>query len=276
MSEWTLISRDGRKRYTMMLADAPLTIGRASRADVVIDDAQVSRHHARIETRDAHPWILDLGSKNGTWLNGAQLEASAVELCDGDELRLGQLALRVQSGDDRTLSVAERRTAETVTVLFTDLEGHTALFEELGTDAAFELVTQHIDAMKRAVSLQDGIVVKTQGDGLIATFTSVRNAVDCALAIQRWSNAGEGDRRVPVRIGINTGDAIRLDEDLLGLAVIKAARVMAHAAGGEILIAEVSRLLLGPTLDLTISSRGWFTLKGVAQPEQLFLIQQQE
>ena len=112
--------------------------------------------------------------------------------------------------------------------------------------------------------------MKTEGDGLIATFASVRNAVDCAVAIQRRTRAIDApSRSVPVRIGINTGDAIREGEDVLGMAVIRAARIMAHAAGGEILISEVSRLLLGPSQDLDVTEKGWFSLKGVPGRERI-------
>jgi class 3 adenylate cyclase len=160
-----------------------------------------------------------------------------------------------------------------MTVLFTDLEGHTALFEDLGTDRAHALVVRLLTVMTEAVRGHDGTVVKTEGDGVIATFSGVRSALQCAVDIQRRTSALSDERPVRVRIGVNTGDAIREGDDVMGVTVIKAARIMSHATGGEILIGEASRLLLGPGGDWKIAAKGWFTLKGISRRERLYQVE---
>jgi class 3 adenylate cyclase len=121
--------------------------------------------------------------------------------------------------------------------------------------------------------------VKTEGDGLIASFVSIRLAVDCAVAIQRASETlGEraGVHATPVRIGINSGEAMKQGDDLIGLAVVKAARVMAIAAGGQIFLSDVSRALLGPATGIRIKSAGWHALKGIARKERIFEVDWRE
>lgn len=80
--------------YTMV--GNTLTIGRAPDNDIVLDDPQVSRHHAQVVRRGDEISVEDLGSTNGTLVNGVRLAPHAPQpLRDGDELRLGKLALRV-------------------------------------------------------------------------------------------------------------------------------------------------------------------------------------
>lgn len=126
--------------------------------------------------------------------------------------------------------------------------------------------------MKTSVLRHNGRTVKTEGDGLIASFSSVREAVDCAVDIQRGTSALEGPagKPVPIRIGINSGEALKEDDDLIGLSVVKAARVMGHARGGEILVSQVSRSLLGPATGVTLVARGWYEMKGLSRKERVF------
>ncbi len=162
---------------------------------------------------------------------------------------------------------------ETITIMFADLVGHTALFESLGSETVYRLLDDHLNAMTTQVTRHGGRTVKTEGDGLIASFPGVRQAVDCAVDIQRSiSSLGTSSGRptAPVRIGINSGEALKQGDDLVGLAVVKAARVMAEAGGGEIYLSQVSRSLLAPASDLQIRSTGWHELKGISRRERLF------
>lgn len=268
----TLISHqiDSTGRAISLTRDR-LTIGRAPENDLAIDDTLVSREHACI-TREIGGFVLsDLRSKNGTWLNGARVSAP-VKLRDGDLLRFGdhtfEARLEERPQETRSLPVAASR--ETTTVLFADLEGHTHLYEELGTDAAVSAVSRHIAVMLAAVERHSGRLIKTEGDGVIASFSSVRDSIDCAIAIQRELSSLEATPTLPARIGINTGDAIISESDLIGLPVVKASRVMSCARGGEIFISQVSFMLLGPTRTVRIIPKGSYELKGIGKRERVY------
>ncbi len=143
------------------------------------------------------------------------------------------------------------------TVLFTDVEGSTALTQRLGDAKARELLREHERMVREALKAHGGSEVKTMGDGFMASFSSATKALECAIAMQRafadW-NAGVGAHgRAPepirIRIGLNAGEPIAEDDpdgrsDLFGTAVILAARIAAKAEGGEILASEAVRQIV--------------------------------
>jgi class 3 adenylate cyclase len=256
------------------LAGDTTTIGRADDNDIVLDVPGASRHHAIIRTHGAIHVLEDMGSKNGTWVNDLRVDGNAY-VSDGDVIRFSEAEFTFRVGNEATMTIASRPAIEReiVTVMFTDLQGHTALFERVGSEAVFEHLDAYVSAMKREVAQHAGRTVKTEGDGLIASFVSIRLAVDCAIAIQRASETlGQraGLHATPVRIGINSGEAMKQGDDLIGLAVVKAARVMGVAAGGQIFLSDVSRALLGPATGIRIKSAGWHALKGIARKERIF------
>jgi class 3 adenylate cyclase len=131
------------------------------------------------------------------------------------------------------------------TILFTDVEGHTALMQRLGDERGRELLREHERLTREALAANGGTEVKALGDGFMASFTSAQRALECAIAIQRaLSAAGDGDMpSLRVRIGINAGEPIAEDDDLFGASVILAARIAAQAQGGEVLVSDVVRQL---------------------------------
>jgi adenylate cyclase len=157
--------------------------------------------------------------------------------------------------------------------MFTDLEGHTGLFETLGSEAVYQLLDDHLSVMRMQVMRHGGRIVKTEGDGLMASFSSVRQAVDCAIQIQQAVSGLEpskGRKPLPVRIGINSGEALKQGEDLVGLAVVRAERIMRLASGGRIYMSQISRSLLGPASGLRVLSKGWHQLRGLSRKERVF------
>jgi len=144
------------------------------------------------------------------------------------------------------------------TVLFTDVEGSTALTQRLGDAQARDLLREHERMVREALKAHGGSEVKTMGDGFMASFTSATKALQCAIAMQRafaeW-NAGRGGSRtapapepIRVRVGLNAGEPIAEDDpdgrsDLFGTAVNLAARICAHAEAGQILVPIVIREL---------------------------------
>jgi class 3 adenylate cyclase len=133
-----------------------------------------------------------------------------------------------------------------VTILFTDIEGSTAMFQRLGDDRAMDVLRGHEALVRREVTAHGGVVVKSQGDGFMVAFRSARRALDCAVGLQRALRDYAGNHRdtgVRVRVGIHAGEALRDSDDFYGKAVIVAARIADKAAGGEILVSSLIREL---------------------------------
>jgi len=134
----------------------------------------------------------------------------------------------------------------TVTILFTDIEGSTAMTERLGDHRAQEVLRAHNRIVRQHVTAHGGFEVKSQGDGFMVAFQSARRALACAIALQRGF-AGYCERNpetpIRVRIGLHTGEAIKEADDFFGTTVIQAARIATHAAGGEILVSALLREL---------------------------------
>lgn len=161
----------------------------------------------------------------------------------------------------------------TVSILFTDVEGSTALRSQRGDDAA-QRILQDIEALVREeVRRSGGREVKALGDGLMVAFASARKAILCAAAVQR-AIASQAHRRrganARVRIGINSGEVVEVENDLQGAAVNAAARIMAKAEGGQILVSSVVRELAGAVPEVTYVNRGRHRLKGFPESWQLF------
>jgi len=160
-----------------------------------------------------------------------------------------------------------------VTILFTDMEASTALTQRLGDDAAQELVHTHNNVVRDALKAHDGSEIKHTGDGIMASFPSARGALDCAVAIQRGLDGGDG--QVRVRIGLNAGEPVAEDDDLFGTSVQLAARVCAEADAGEILVSNVVRELAAGK-GILFNDRGDSVLRGFEDPVRLYEVRWRE
>jgi class 3 adenylate cyclase len=151
------------------------------------------------------------------------------------------------------------------TVLFTDLVGSTALAAKLGDRPWAELLGRHHDAVRGAVAAHGGETVKTLGDGVLALFPGPAQGVRCAQrAAQDADSLG-----LAVRSGLHTGEVERAGDDVSGLAVHLAARIMALAGGGEVLVSRTVRdLVIGS--ELSFEDRGEHELKGVPERWAVF------
>jgi class 3 adenylate cyclase len=137
-------------------------------------------------------------------------------------------------------------TTGTATVLFTDIVGSTELRARLGEDGADALRRTHDALLAGAIEQHRGQLVKGLGDGVMATFGSASDGVDAAVAIQQAihrHNSTNPEGRLSLRVGISTGDVVWEDDDCFGGAVIEASRMCAAAEGGQVLAADVVRLL---------------------------------
>ena len=162
------------------------------------------------------------------------------------------------------------------TILFTDVEGSTALTERLGDAKARELLREHEGVVREALKAHGGSEVKTMGDGFMASFGSATKALECAIAIQRAfaERNDSAEEPIKVRIGLNAGEPIAEDDpggrgDLFGTAVNLAARIAAKAEGGEILASNVVRELVAGK-DFLFADRGETELRGFEDPVRLY------
>jgi class 3 adenylate cyclase len=167
--------------------------------------------------------------------------------------------------------VGVRRPAEPTrvlaTVLFTDIVDSTKLATRLGDRRWRQLLELHDELARQAIEETGGQLVKTTGDGILATFDGPGRAMRCAAAL-RDELRGIG---LQIRAGLHTGEVELRDSDVGGIAVHIAARVMAAAGPGEILTSRTVRdLVVGS--DITLNDRGPQPLKGVEGTWQLFTL----
>jgi class 3 adenylate cyclase len=163
----------------------------------------------------------------------------------------------------------------TVTLLFTDLEGSTALTERLGDAGAQELLRIHNRLIRDQVAANHGFEVKALGDGFMVAFQSARRGLRCALGIARAfaaHNVAHSGEPLRVRIGLHTGEAIREDDDFFGRTVIQAARIAGAARGGEILVSSLFRELTATTGEVTFDGGREVELKGLGTPHRVFSV----
>ena len=159
--------------------------------------------------------------------------------------------------------------AGTVVVLFTDIVGSTDLLTRLGDDAFDGFRRAHLDLLSREVAAHDGEVVKSLGDGIMATFGAASDAVTAAVAAQQAVHAathGGAAGPVHIRIGVSAGDASKEGDDWFGAPVVESARLCAAAAPGQVLVSEVVRLLAGSRGGHEYAAVGALELKGLPDP----------
>jgi len=160
-------------------------------------------------------------------------------------------------------------------LLFTDLEASTRLWEQHPEEMRPALA-RHDAILRDAVAAGGGSLVKTTGDGLMATFASVTDCVDACLDAQRAlaGTTWETNEPLRVRMGINVGDAEERDGDFYGTAVNRAARIMAAGHGGQVLLSSLAAQLVKDSLPngATLRDLGAHRLKDLTQPEHLFQI----
>jgi class 3 adenylate cyclase len=156
-------------------------------------------------------------------------------------------------------------------ILFTDLEGSTAMVQRLGDDGAMALLRIHDSIIRGALRRHAGLEVKHTGDGIMASFGSVQSALACAVAIQQGfaaHNASHPESPLRVRVGMSAGEPVAERDDLFGAAVQLAARLCDYASPGVIVVSSVVRdLAIGK--GFAFGPAGEATLKGFPLPVSL-------
>ncbi len=162
----------------------------------------------------------------------------------------------------------------TAVILFADIAESTALTEELG-DAAFRAKARELDTSLRGIIRECAgtpVEGKLLGDGVLAVFTSARQAIDAAL---RCGTAGD-EAGLPLHLGVHAGDVIREENNVYGGAVNIAARIAAASEPGEVLVSDTVRSLARTSAGVAFEDRGEHELKGVAEPQRLFAVHWRE
>jgi class 3 adenylate cyclase len=153
------------------------------------------------------------------------------------------------------------------TLLFTDIVDSTRQAAQLGDRAWRRLLDEHAIVIRRQLDRFDGHLVKTTGDGMLATFDRPARAVQCAAAIRD----GVGKLGLALRAGLHTGEIELQADDIAGLAVHIGSRISALAGAGEILVSStVKDLVAGSGLEF--DDRGIRELKGVPGEWRVFVL----
>ena len=154
------------------------------------------------------------------------------------------------------------------TVLFTDLVDSTGLAAGMGDRRWHRVLVEHQELVRRQLGRFGGREVKTTGDGFLATFDGPARAIRAADAI----GAGVRDQGLEVRAGLHTGEVELLGDDIGGIAVHTAARVLAKAGAGEILCSRTVKDLVAGS-GFAFAERGTHRLKGVPDSWQLYAVE---
>jgi class 3 adenylate cyclase len=159
----------------------------------------------------------------------------------------------------------------TVTFLFSDIEGSTRLLRELG-ERWEEALAAHNRILRDAFAEAGGREVDRQGDAFFAVFPQARSAVAAAASAQRtlaseqWPEGAD----LRVRMGLHTGEPSVGGEGYLGVDVVRAARICSAAHGGQVLVSETTRALVGGD---NLRDLGMHHLKDMEHPERLFQLE---
>jgi class 3 adenylate cyclase len=154
------------------------------------------------------------------------------------------------------------------TVLFTDIVDSTGLAAGMGDRRWHRVLVDHQELVRRQLGRFRGREVKTTGDGFLATFDGPARAIRSADAIR----VGVRDQGLEVRVGLHTGECELLGDDIGGIAVHIAARVLAKAAAGEILCSRTVKDLVAGS-GFAFAERGTHRLKGVPDSWQLYAVE---
>jgi class 3 adenylate cyclase len=296
-----IVTEQGRTPLTLLITQ-DLEIGRDCDGLILLDSA-ISRRHLSLRADGDAVLVTDVGSLNGSTIDGRPLERSH-RLAPGQVVRFGgctlTLAARMRppsshpaattvlAGNDeraghdvRATSIgllakavldlgptsAQPADAGTVTIVFSDIEGSTVRAVELGDLRWHEVLSVHNQIMRRMLVRHNGVETHSLGDGFMMCFRSARSAlafiVDAQRALAAYG-AANPLAGLSVRAGVHTGEAVVGDDgDLFGRHVVMASRIADQAHGGEILVSSLVREIVEPRGDIVFGGSRSTTLKGL-------------
>jgi len=173
--------------------------------------------------------------------------------------------------EDWNTPKTQKVSGSTIAIVFTDIVGSTDMTSQYGDVKAQQILRAHNAAVRAALARFSGREIKHTGDGIMATFEHVPDAVwgmiDVLKAVQAH-NQSQPEIPLQIRIGINAGEPISAENDYYGLAVTLAARICAEANMNQILVSQVVRDLCEGT-HLAFGDHGAADLKGIKEPQPL-------
>lgn len=207
------------------------------------------------------------------WLErvvAARLEALG-HSADADAGSSVLLLSRTVRAEGRALSTGG---AADVTLVFSDIEGSTALNQRLGDEAWVNVLHAHNDVVERHTQRNGGTIVKSMGDGYMLAFDTPHAALRCAAAIHSDLDVAQPPLEgIRIRIGVHTGTAMSESGDFFGLQVALAARVANAAAGGETLVSKSIWDHVIASGEFGFGAGRAMTFKGISDPQMVYLLE---
>jgi class 3 adenylate cyclase/pSer/pThr/pTyr-binding forkhead associated (FHA) protein len=289
-----------------------LRIGRAEDNDIVVADPAASRHHAELRNAAGVYHIADLGSNNGTYVNGQRI--TIVPLSEGDVVVIGTSTFRLAgrelqefpptasppSGGDVVGGVeiphaarhllpaggryanfhiptdddTQRDRRQLAAVMLTDMVGYSSLAQR-DENLALDLAHEQDLIVRAIVTHFDGRAVKSLGDGVLAEFPSALDAVKCALRVQEAveeRNSAAGGEHIWLRVGVHLGDVVHRGDDVFGDAVNIVARIEPQADYGGVCVSRQVYDQVHNKLEVRFESIGTPKLKNIDTAIELYKI----
>ena len=159
------------------------------------------------------------------------------------------------------------------TLMVTTVANAAALANELGDEAALDAIGEHASVLAKILETHEGRRVRSVGDGFLASFASTSQAVECAIAMQRETAAGDGS--VHIKIGLNAGEPVAKNNDLFGTTVNLTDAICSQSNADLIVVSQVIRDLCRGK-KLPFSERGDVELAGFDEPMRLFEVDWRE
>ena len=153
-------------------------------------------------------------------------------------------------------------------ILFTDIAGYTAIMQE-DEQLAIKLVKHHRLVLERTVEDHEGDLIEYYGDGSLSIFTSITQAIQCALGIQQQLKA---EPAVPLRIGLHIGEVVYEDGKIMGDGVNIASRIQSLGLAGSILFTKEIFDKIRNHSEFKTVYLGRFRLKNIADPMEVFAL----
>jgi class 3 adenylate cyclase len=192
--------------------------------------------------------VFDLPPGHVTWVEGDE-ELVMVDWAGG-------AGFNPQAGETRVLA----------TILFTDVVDSTVLASDAGDASWKRTASMHDDVTRSVLAGFGGREIETAGDSFLVIFDSAESAIRCGLALVRAQDA----IGIPIRVGIHSGEVLVDDDQVRGLAVHAASRILDQAGAAEVLVSGTTRDLAEGATGLMFESRGRHRLKGLEREHELF------
>ena len=217
------------------------------------------------------PWI---GVQAGRRLAAGIPDSRFVVVEDLTYAQLPSLIYEFLREGEASSPAAAALPSGTAIILFADIVESTALTERLG-DTAFREKARELDGALRGVIREHAgmpIEGKLLGDGVLAVFSSARQAIEAALVCGKVG----GDVGLPLHLGLHAGDVIREDNNVYGGAVNIASRISSLSDPGEVLVSDIVRGLARTSAGVRFEDRGEQALKGVGEPVRVWAVGRNE